>query len=125
MGRSLPPGEAEKRRKKRSQRSWERMRTGVAYKKYDPGDGIGYGNEAQWRAAAGGGFTLGDDDQPRPKITADIQTLGLTAMPKDAAVLKTAFRKASFVAHPDYGGSDAAFIALKQAYARLFEQLSQ
>jgi len=115
----LTPEEREIRRRERNRRGF----TEAKFRQYDPGDGLGYGSEAQWRAAAGGGFTFDNVEGPAPKIDTDLQTLGLTAMPKDGAVLKSAFRKASFVAHPDYGGSDAAFIALKQAYARVFAKL--
>jgi hypothetical protein len=121
----LDPEEAARRKRERSKRQWARMQSGEAYRQYNPGDGIGYGSEEQWRAAAGGGFTIGDEDAPPLKVDVDLRTLGLTAMPANASILKSAFRKQSFIVHPDYGGTDAAFIALRKAYVRVYDKLEE
>ena len=49
---------------------------------------------------------------------ADLQMLGLSAMP-DRAGLKAAYRKTAMQHHPDKGGSGDAFINVHSAYERL------
>jgi hypothetical protein len=97
------------------------------FRHYDPNDGIGRGNPRQWRAAAGAaiggeGFTL-VDSTPKRRRNTDLATLGLTEMPANAERLHHAYRLATRTAHPDGGGSDAAFTALRAAYDRLLEKM--
>lgn len=49
----------------------------------------------------------------------DIRLLNLSALPVTADELRSAFRAAAFSAHPDQGGTAAAFTALYAAYVRL------
>ena len=122
MPARLDPEERARRAKARSQQRWADMRSGAAYKQYDPRDGGGRGSERQWQDTAerirGGVIQI-------LKTDADLETLGLTEMPKDQRGLDRAYRMASRTAHPDGGGSDAKFIALQQAYERLSEKMSR
>lgn len=100
---------------------------GAKFRQYDPNDGIGPGDPRQWRAAAGAaiggdGFTL-EASQPARRRNADLEMLNLTTMPTDKSALHRAYRLAQRLAHPDAGGSDAKFIAVSEAYARLKAKL--
>lgn len=124
MGRRLPPGEAERRKKERSRTAWAKMNSGEAYKHFNPNDGHGYGDESQWRGTAE--ERLGVGSLPAMKVDADLALLGLQTLPKDHAdarkALYRAYRLASRTAHPDApGGSHEAFLALKEAYDRLLK----
>lgn len=81
-----------------------------------------------WRGAPGGGpevwrklaeARLGGT-QARNE---DLDALGLAAMPTDLQGLKTAYRKAMLLAHPDLGGNDDDAIKTSLAYARLLQAL--
>lgn len=117
----LSPEEREKRRKARVARTF----SDAAYKKYDPAT-EGYGSAEQWSAAAEamangkGTFARVDGSKSDSVIAAALSVLGLSAMP-DIAGLKKAFRNAMFIAHPDYGGTDAEAIATMNAYKKLLE----
>lgn len=52
-------------------------------------------------------------------VHADLQMLGLNSMPTNRDALVHAYRHAVKLAHPDQGGSDAAFIAVHGAYQRI------
>jgi hypothetical protein len=57
-----------------------------------------------------------------PQLDRDLVTFHLDALPIDAAGLKTAFRKALLVTHPDHGGSNEACREGMAAFARLAKQ---
>jgi hypothetical protein len=116
----LDPAEAARRKKERARQRWADMKSGAAYKKYDPNDGFGRGSEQQWRSTAES--IHGGEIIQILKTDADLELLGLTEMP-DQAGLDRAYRRAARTAHPDAGGSDAQFIAVKDAYDRLSEKL--
>jgi hypothetical protein len=121
VGRRLPPGEAERRRKLRQWRAF----SGDGGPRYDP-IRDGYGNPSQWRAAAGEGFTFVADPEPTTRrVDADLTVLGLADMPESLRRLHVAWRFASLAAHPDApGGSHDAFIAVGQAYERLKRRIT-
>jgi hypothetical protein len=121
MGRRLPPGEAERRAAERKRKQWDDVRSGKAYKKYNPNDGLGRGSSEQWQDAADA--RLNGRLVAAPKLDDDLVLLGLTEMPADEKALGRAYRLASRSAHPDAGGSDAAFTALREAYDRLMEKI--
>jgi DnaJ-class molecular chaperone len=52
------------------------------------------------------------------KVQMALECLGLDEMP-DATGIRKAYRRASMTAHPDQGGSHAAFIAVRQAFELL------
>jgi len=52
------------------------------------------------------------------RVSADLATLGLSAMP-DADGLSAAWRETASRTHPDHGGSAAEFQRAREAYARL------
>jgi curved DNA-binding protein CbpA len=54
---------------------------------------------------------------PRKPVPAYFVTLGLTP-PVTADQIKSAFRRKSFIVHPDHGGSEPAFIALRVDYEK-------
>ena len=117
MGRRLPPGEAERRAEERRRKSWADVKSGAAYKQYNPNDGHGRGSTEQWQRTADA--RLGGHLVAAPKLDGDLVLLGLTEIPATVKLLDRAYRLASRTAHPDGGGSDEAFIALAAAYDRL------
>ena len=121
MGRRLPPGEAERRAEERRRKRWTDMKSGAAYKQYNPNDGLGRGSAEQWQNTADA--RLNGHLVAGPKLDGDLVLLGLTEMPADRRALSRAYRRASRTAHPDVGGSDEAFRALTEAYDRLMEKI--
>lgn len=101
---------------------WDKLKAGDSHKKYDPQQ-EGYGSKSQWQSAAGGEWVTREDDTPLPKVDADMALLGLSSIPRDASILTRAFRKAAFAAHPDTGGSHAAFLALRAAFNRMSRRI--
>jgi len=95
---------------------------GVVHRHYDPKT-EGYGSFDEWlRAADALSGAKGLPVGAKPKGTgrnADLEELGLAAMPATLEALKRGFRNAIFAAHPDHGGTDAAAIAVMAAYKRL------
>jgi len=121
----LSPEERERRKKERSRQQWARMKSGEAYNHFDPRDGVGYGSEAQWQAAAedringGNGSPEAVKVARKVKIDADLVILGLTEMPTKEGLTR-AYRLKSREVHPDIkGGSHTKFIAVRAAYDRL------
>ena len=124
MGRRLDPEERERRQKARSRAGWDNIRSGAAYAHYNPADG-GFGSREQWRHAANGeGWTSFESDDLPPRVEKDFEVLGLATLPKTLGELRFAYRKMARTAHPDVGGSHAAFIALQQAFDRLARRVS-
>jgi hypothetical protein len=119
MPARLDPEERERRRKARVAHSF----SDAAYQHYDPK--LGHGSYDEWIRTAES--ALGSDRVARAphsrgssaKISPDLIALGLLVMPLDLKSLKTAFRKAMFTAHPDHGGTNAAAIAVTEAFHRL------
>ena len=116
----LTDAEREARRKERVKRSF----SDAAYQHYDV-KALGYGSRDEWMAAAdamasGKGAlrfsTLAE------KADADLEMLMLDSLPPDVAGLKTAFRNAMFLAHPDHGGTNEAARDTMAAYKRLLER---
>jgi len=125
MPARLSPEERERRKKERSRQQWERMKSGDAYRHFDPKDGAGYGSEGQWQAAAedringGNGAPEAVKVARKRKIDADLAFFGLTDIPSKEE-LGRVYRRKSLEVHPDVpGGSHAAFIATKAVYDRL------
>jgi len=120
----LTPEEREARRRERSRRSF----SDDAYRHYDPARS-GYGSAADWAAAAedmaaGRGAFRGATSRSSAedtRRTRDLQLLGLETAPAHVSGLKSAFRRAAFGAHPDHGGTDAAFREVFAAYERLLD----
>jgi len=117
----LTPEERDARRKERSRRSF----SDNAYEHYDPVR-EGFGSPVDWAAAAeamaaGHGTSRRDawTNTEDMRHAHDLRLLGLDTVPADLAGLKTAFRRAAFRAHPDHGGTDAAFRDVFAAYQRL------
>jgi hypothetical protein len=113
MGSRLPPGEAERRRKERSRRSF----TDEAYEHYDARDG--FGSSEEWKRAAGERQGI----EPVVLLDRDLEVLGLAEMPETRKLLHAAYRNASRAAHPDAGGSHEAFIAMTLAYENLRDRI--
>jgi hypothetical protein len=105
-----------------------------AYRHYDTSDG--FGSPEEWfrqaeEAARGRGSYRGSDEYRRssyrrpsstrsaPRVSSDMELLGLTEMPADVGGLKSAMRRMAFKTHPDYGGTEAGFTAMFKAYERL------
>ena len=121
MGRRLPPGEAERRAAERRRKQWDDVRSGKAYKQYNPNDGLGRGSAEQWQDTAEA--RLNGRLVAAAKLDGDLVLLDLTEMPATKQALRRAYRLASRTAHPDGGGSDEAFRALTAAYDRLMEKI--
>lgn len=88
------------------------------YDRYDPA-AEGFGSQDDWEAAAERLATGRGRLRGRQRRNADLDALGLDAMPSTIDLLKAAFRAAVKVAHPDTGGSAAAFKRVFAAYERL------
>ncbi len=118
----LTPEEREARRRERSRRSF----SAAAYRHFDPSR-EGFGSAADWAAAAEamaagrGAFRHAAWKPADARRARDLEVLGLDAAPADVSGLKSAFRRAAFRAHPDHGGTDAAFREVFAAYARLLK----
>jgi hypothetical protein len=116
----LSPEERDKRAAARRAASWARIKDGSAYKHYDP-TVEGYGSAKQWRdtverLAAGLGALI---HTAKAGISPDLALLGLESLPSHVDGLQSAFRKASFKAHPDHGGTSEKFRDLFAAFERL------
>jgi hypothetical protein len=113
MPAKLDPAVRVRRRKERARHSF----SDAAYKHRDGGPG---GSADAWKRAAGARL----EGEPACILVADADliVLGLEAMPETEALLRRAYRLASRAAHPDQGGSEAAFVALTQSYERLKER---
>lgn len=115
MGRPrLTPEERQERRRERSRRSF----SDESYRHYDPAT-EGYGSAEEWIGTAEAVLQR----KPPAKVDADLDLLGLKAMPGDRKELHRAFRLASTKAHPDAGGSNEAFLAITTAYERLMKRI--
>src|SRR3990167_1156277 len=88
------------------------------YQHYDTADG--FGRPSEWQHAAeslASGLGIRTDDRGLSAADrADLAALGLVALPGEVSALKSAFRTQAFTAHPDYGGTDAAFKRVFAAY---------
>jgi len=108
----------EERAAKKKER-WRKINSGEAYAKYD--DRLGRGSAEEWAKTAEA-FVNGNTTLLIP-ANDDLMLLGLDAIPETKKLLYRAYRKTARTAHPDSGGSDAAFIAVKAAYERLLEKM--
>lgn len=115
MGKRLPPGEAERRKRERAKATW----SGANYKRYDPKDG--HGSHDQWAGTAQA-FANGDTVMVTP-VNADLAILGLSEMP-DKRGLNKVYRNAVAAVFKRFGSDTApgyaeAFLAVKEAYDRV------
>lgn len=123
MGRArLTPEERRARAKARSAFSF----SDAAYQHYDP-EKEGFGSPEQWEEIAArlfGKERIEDELHQWRRETSTFQdmslrTLDLDVLPSTLAGLKSAFRKAMFKAHPDYGGTNQAARAVMTAFSIL------
>ena len=77
------------------------------FKTYDP-EVEGYGNPDQWRAIFAGLFAPLEKDEP-------YEVLGIEAT-SSWAEIKSAYRKQTFLTHPDHGGTKEAFCRVREAF---------
>jgi hypothetical protein len=112
----LSPEERELRRRERVRRSFSE----AAYAHYDPRR-EGYGSAQEWARVADA-FVSGFKvlaDRGRGTKSPDMALLFLDEMPPTLDRLKTAFRNALFVHHPDHGGTNEACRNALEAFKRL------
>jgi len=114
-GIKLTPEERERKRKERIAHSF----SDAAYNHYNP-ETEGFGSPGEWARtiedmAAGCGYIV----HRSAKVPKDLIILGLEEMPDHVDGLKKAFRKQTFICHPDHGGTSEKFIELTNAFERL------
>lgn len=137
MPTRLTEAEREERRRERNRRTF----SDAAYRHYDPyaagpdGTTVGYGDPGAWAdavwAALGGqpGARVEPELVTRrirllPEDIRSLDVLGLVLLPADYGALKSAFRAACLLAHPDTGGSEQAIRAVYAAFERLAKLLA-
>jgi hypothetical protein len=88
-------------------------------------DGDGSCRKRRWRSdPPNPGFHGGRANAtPDDRTSQALALLGIESWPCSRAELKAAYRRASRGAHPDAGGSEARFVALRQAFERLMSHV--